>query len=140
MKKWLLLLLTGFSLASHGQETFPTIATSGGAFGHIMLGMSEAEVRPYLVGSFKSYTYKEKMQDFKSYKSDLRIDSIVCFVLGFDKMLTYDLHNDRNTVIYNLAFKNDKLNMITYTSYGDTDSVLLNVLLDQSVKFNMTKE
>lgn len=52
------------------------------------------------------------MQEFKDFNSDIRIDSLVQFVLGFDKILTATDEMLITNPVYNLGFKENKLNDI----------------------------
>ncbi|MEI2737217.1 MAG: hypothetical protein V9F01_00360 [Chitinophagaceae bacterium] len=136
---FIIILAFGF-LPGKAQQNEVFIASSGSGFGEIKLGMSEEQVRKILPGKFNEANFTQKMQEFKDFNSDIRIDSLVQFVLGFDKILTATDEMLITNPVYNLGFKENKLNYIGIISYPPADVVAKDVLLDEKITIFMQQE
>jgi hypothetical protein len=140
MKHWLSIAFVLLVLNSSGQEGSPIIATSGSGIGNITLGMSEQEVRKIMDGKFSEVGFMQKMQEFKHFNKDIRVDSLLEFVLGFDKELSASDELLKNTPVFNLCFKDNRLNYIGIISYPPSDSVAKELLLDGQARFFISEE
>jgi hypothetical protein len=138
----LLLSIPFVLLVLHGraQQSSTIIAKSGSGIGNIKLGMSEQEVRKIMDGYFSEADFMQKMQEFKHFNKNIRVDSLLEFVLGFDKELSASDEILKNTPVFNLCFKDNRLNYIGIISYPPADSVAKEVLLDGRARFFISEE
>jgi hypothetical protein len=137
MKKTLLLFLIGFSNMLYAQDL---LVKPGQGCGDIKLGMTEKEVIKLLNFEFTEKNYEEEMKDFKSSGINFHIDSIIQFVLGFDKCLTTKNSFLEASPIYLLYFKDNKLNFIGITSYSVDEKIMKSVFLDKKIRFHQSQE
>jgi hypothetical protein len=137
MKKILTLALICFSAMLNAQNLD---VKSGLGCGQVKIGMSESEVRKIMKIEFDEKNYEEEMQSFKSTSINFHIDSIIQFILGFDKCVSPESPNLDNSPIFNLYFKNDKLVFIGITSYSVDEKIMKSVLLDKKIRFNTDQD
>ena len=140
MKHYLSILFILLALNGKGQQDSPIIATSGSGIGNIKLGMSEQEVRNIMDGNFREADFMQKMKEYKRFNKNIRVDSLLEFVLGFDKELSASNELLKNTPVFNLCFKDNRLNYIGLISYPPSDSVAKEVLLDGQARFFISEE
>lgn len=116
------------------------IVTPGTGIGNIKLGMTEKEVKEIKPGTYHEADFLQKLWEYKDSDNKLIIDSLIQFVLGFEKMITASDEMFRKDPVYNMAFKDDKLNYISISSYSQTDQILKSVVIDGQLKFFMPQD
>lgn len=132
MKKISLLLFILF-IAFYGHTQTPIVITPGVGVGKLKLGMSEKQAEDILKGEITWSGYKDQVKSFVEY--DVRIDSVMQFVQGFDSCGRYNGDLPESMPVFGLYFKKHKLMFITITSYSASDEQLGLIKISNGLTF-----
>lgn len=141
MRKITLLLLSLLlgTLIGWGQSD-DIILQPGIGIGKIKLGMTEAQAIAVLGEMENTQRFGDVMKDFKDFDENLTIDSLIQFVIGFEKCLTVAESTQEKIPIFKLYFNKGRLVFIAVTSYGNTEAASAKVRIGKNVRFMMTQE
>lgn len=131
------LLLVWLSCSVSAQQKNDIIVTAGVGIDNIRLGMTEEEVRAILPGEHRTTNFMEELAEFRNFDKTIRVDSMVQFVMGFDKMIAVSDEAAKELPVYNLGFKEGKLNYISVSSYIEEEGLAERVLLNGSIRMHM---
>ena len=133
----LFVLSTLFSQIKKGKQNsiFEDLkVTPGVGIGKLKLGMTESEAIKILKSKPSERTYAEEMKSYLTTGSNFSIDSMIVFVIGFDKALDYPSTLSKVYPIYNMYFKNDSLVYLTISSYSAGVAFAKSVIINNSIR------
>jgi len=133
MKYFVTVLCLSLVVFCHAQKLD---IVSGSSCGKVKLGMTESQVKAIIGNDFTKKTYKEEMRSFRSMGSDIAIDSLVQFVIGFDYCWVAEQDSLVKSPIFTLYFKNGRLNFMGITSYSVKPELVNKVIIDGIVQFH----
>ena len=110
------------------------VVTPGVGIGNLKLGMTESDVIKILKSKPLERTYMAEMKNYSTTGYNFSIDSMIVFVIGFDKVLYYPSTLSTIYPIYNMYFKNDSLIYFTVSSYTVGVAFAKSVIINSSIR------
>ena len=110
------------------------VVTPGVGIGNLKLGMTESDVIKILKSKPLERTYMAEMKNYSTTGYNFSIDSMIVFVIGFDKALDYPSKLSTIYPIYNMYFKNDSLVYFTISSYSVGVAFAKSVIINSSIR------